>query len=785
MLVLLIATLVAIYNFAPDFKPGWEGFVEPEPETQQSIVSDNSVVLAKDHYLTQIQPIFDARCIACHGCLNSPCLLKLTCYEGLARGARPINPDGVHLFPERPVRLIDEPSIEAWRKRGFFPVVDEKSPPDQRLSESILYRMIMAGYAHNQGAFSLEPVSAIHAKANDHVCAGSGKLGQWLAKNPGAGMPFALPALTPTEVQTLTDWIKDGAPGPSANAQAALNAISQPTVISQWETFLNQDDPRSPLVSRYLFEHTFLATYHFDAMPKEYFRMVRSATPPGEPIEEIVTSRPFDNPFLRPDIKKVYYRFQKVTESRAQKSFFLWEVQDATLTRLDELFLQVNWESGEPLDPGYDSHNPFEVFRAIPAKQRATFLYEHSKLIVSGMIQGPVCVGNLATYAIKDYFWAFFVKPESDPSVLDPELGLDHWTDFMSFSISGNADYEKAYETTLYKYKPDGYSVSDIWDGDRENPNAWLTILRNETNATVVQGRKGGIPATFWLVDFSGLERLYYSLVADYTYWGSTKEKLQTWTFMGFLRQEFEDNFLRLLPPDQRQTYRKQWTKGIGQALLFTMPFPGEDAPTAVKSDDHDPISHVLAQIQAHLGSKVSGPMDPLNPAQTRETVELPSQISNIRQWESAVAGLTMRTHQAFTPYLPSLAYLRVSDGKQSWVYTIVANRSYAFNNVVFDENGAAQPELDTMSVYEGLVGDFPNLFVEVDLGDSLAMLRDLSSVNSSEDWATWKARYATLRNQTNFWESFDWFTEWNFANRQPVAGHYDLTYYMFLDSKY
>ncbi|WP_269542197.1 fatty acid cis/trans isomerase [Cerasicoccus fimbriatus] len=785
LLVLLIGALVAVYNLAPDFQKKFDSFVADSPNYGDAIISDPAAVIAQDRYLSQIQPIFNARCIACHGCLNSPCLLKLTCYEGLARGARPVNPDGTHLFPERPVRLNDEPSVEAWRKRGFFSVVAEDKPEGERLQNSILYKMIMAGYAHNQGDFALAPVADVHANANNHVCASGGKIDTWLQNNPAAGMPFALPALNATEIQVLTDWIKDGAPGPTPEAQAALNFIPSQSTIDSWEKFLNQDDERSPLVSRYLYEHTFLATYHFDAMPDAYFRLVRSATPPGQPIEEIVTSRPFDDPFVSKEVKKVYYRLQKITEARAQKSFFVWELGDADRARLEEIFFAEKWNGDGPLNPGYASHNPFEVFRAIPAMQRATFLYENSKLIVSGMIQGPVCVGNLATYAIKDYFWAFFVKPESDPAVLNPELGMKHWEDFMSFSERGNEAYEQAYKQVLYQYKPDGYAITDIWDGGRKNPNAWLTILRNETNASVVYGRKGGIPPTFWLVDFSGLERLYYSLVADYTYWGSTEEKLSTWTFMGYLRQEFEDNFLRLLPPSERQHYRNQWTQGIGQDILFTMPFPGEDAPSAVKGDDTDPISHVLAQIQARLGEQVSGPPDPLNPAQTRDKVTLPERIESIADWENAVAGLTMRTHQSFTPFLPSLTYVRLKDGAQDHVYTIVANRAYAFNDLVFDENGAAQPELDTMSVYKSVIGDFPNLLVEVELSDALTMLQHLKAVKTTADWTAWKKKYGALRNEPDFWQTFDWFTEWNFANRAPLAGHFDLTYYMFQDSDF
>lgn len=181
----------------------------------------------------------------------------------------------------------------------------------------------------------------------------------------------------------------------------------------------------------------------------------------------------------------------------------------------------------------------------------------------------------------------------------------------------------------------------------------------------------------------------------------------------------------------------------------------------------------------------MSGPPDPLNPAQTRDKVTLPEKIDSIADWENAVAGLTMRTHQSFTPFLPSLTYVRLKDGAQDHVYTIVANRAYAFNDLVFDENGAAQPDLDTMSVYKSVIGDFPNLLVEVELSNALAMLQDLKAVKTTADWTAWKKKYGALRNEPDFWRTFDWFTEWNFKNRAPVAGHFDLTYYMFQDSNF
>ena len=792
LLLILAGTtaLVIMFFVVRDSTTDWKPFVYEMP------VYPEETRLADGYYLNQVQPIFNRRCIACHGCLDSPCLLKLTNHEGVIRGAYARNPEATHIFAEAPVRLNNEPNLAAWRKRGFHPVIEQQGDPVERPHRSVLYQMLAAGQDHNQPGFAVKPLEEIYYNFDSQVCPCSQGIESYLEKRPYAGMPFGFPAISDEDRSVIYNWLVAGAPGPTAAEMKREQTASRPELIQRWESFLNQADKRSPLVSRYIFEHIFLATISFKEMPGEFFRLVRSASPPvaaanaaeatsadASPIREIITARPFDSPYID-GVDKCYYRLQKITSSWVQKSFIVWSLDDNVLSRLDELFFKTQWPSMEHIEPGYDSHNPFVVFQAIPARSRSLFMLENSKLIANGMIRGPVCVGNIATYAIKDFFWVFFVDPDSDPSVLSPELGLKSWDDFMSYEIWSNADYEEAYAKTLNRYKPNGYAISDVWDGDRNNPNAWLTILRNETNATVMHGRKGGTPSTFWFIDYSGFERLYYSLVADYTYWGSVEEKLATWEFMGYLRQEFEDNFLRLLPEQDRKEYRSKWTRGLGQELLFTMPFPGESAASEVPVDELDPVSGVLTLIQKRLGEQVSGPRDLLN--QSSESGEITATpLKTPTDWVAAANNLTMRTHQDFTQYLPSVTFLRVNFADQPKVYTLIANRSYAFNDVVFDENGARQPKLDTLSVYEGLVGDFPNLLVEVSGEKAGQMLVDLQAVNSEEAWLAWKDKYGTLRNQAEFWPLFDWFTDWNFTNRQPEAGHFDLRYYNLLNSKY
>ena len=95
---------------------------------------------------------------------------------------------------------------------------------------------------------------------------------------------------------------------------------------------------------------------------------------------------------------------------------------------------------------------------------------------------------------------------------------------------------------------------------------------------------------------------------------------------------------------------------------------------------------------------------------------------------------------------------------------------------------GAAHP---SDSLVNGLVGDFPNLLVKISIEEASDFLNDLHAVASEKQWQSWKDNYGTLRNDAEFWPLFDQFTDWNFKNQSPAAGHFDLRYYSLLNSNY
>ena len=74
-------------------------------------------------YASEVQPLFDNRCIACHGCLGSPCNVKLSSFRAVDRGGFGKNPYSTHLEDSPRTGMEVVSTTTEWRERGFYPVV--------------------------------------------------------------------------------------------------------------------------------------------------------------------------------------------------------------------------------------------------------------------------------------------------------------------------------------------------------------------------------------------------------------------------------------------------------------------------------------------------------------------------------------------------------------------------------------------------------------------------------------------------------------------------------------
>ncbi len=362
-------------------------------------VGDRNGWTGSDPFYDTIQPILAQRCVVCHGCTDSPCQLKLTSYEGIRRGSSPLSMFEPRFYAVKPSPLesgrvtgdnglTDFDATERnWRGKGFYSVTEHAD-------FSAMSFLVAQGFENPEPTDLKDEWKLFNqgADGNEWACLDAenvGPDGPPDDKVAARGMPFGLQPLDPKRYETLINWLALGAPPPTPEAQALLATPTAPETVAKWEAFLNQDTPQAQQAARYIYEHTFFAHIYFPANTGEFFQMVRSRTPPGEPIDQIATKRITSDP----GVARPFYRLLKVTDVIVQKQHMTWRFDDALLERWDDLFLSTRWDD-EVAAPVYEGHNPFVTFKPIPSRIRNRFMIENSYHFIDAMVRGDVCIGS-------------------------------------------------------------------------------------------------------------------------------------------------------------------------------------------------------------------------------------------------------------------------------------------------------------------------------------------------------------------------------------------------------
>jgi len=300
------------------------------------VASTNSPI----DYQHAVEPIFNRRCLVCHACYDAPCQLKMQNFAGLDRGATPAPVyDSARLLEAPLTRLgIDAQTTQQWRDKGFHPVLNERNQtPQNDLAASVLYNML-ALKARNPLPQGVLPAGLFDFSADRaQSCATLEQMPKYAEEHPQWGMPFGLPALTSAETRSVTEWLSAGA---KARLPDPLSDSYQRNV-NEWEAFFNGDSLKAQLMSRYMYEHLFLADIYFDeAGTDEHFRLVRSTTPPGQPIGIIAMRRPYDDP----GVARPFYRLQRNDETRVSKTHMAYALNANRMARWQSLFMTPEYK---------------------------------------------------------------------------------------------------------------------------------------------------------------------------------------------------------------------------------------------------------------------------------------------------------------------------------------------------------------------------------------------------------------------------------------------------------
>ncbi len=743
-----------------------------------------------------VKPILERRCVVCHGCYDAPCQLKLSSIEGVRRGSSKEKVYNKRPRPMQPSRLfIDANSTVEWRQRGFSPMLNEQaSSAKDNLSNSLLYRLLQQKQLHPQPRVGRLPKDIELDIDREMLCPTLDEYDDKFAQpHPLWGMPYAMPNLKNEEYRTLVQWIAQGSPA-EAPAQPSAEAMAQ---LEEWETFLNGSSNKQQLVSRYLYEHLFSAHIHFDTTPaREFFRLVRSHTPPGQPIHEIPTNRPYEDPGPAP----FYYRLHFIHSTIVAKNHLVYQWSKQRMARYKSLFIKPDYAVEEL--PSYDAKtasNPLISFAAIPQKSRYRFLLDDARFFIEGFTKGPVCRGQVALSVIEDRFWVFFVDPDMDVATSDPAFIEQMSSDLQIPSEKGNdakilqlwTKYWKqqkrymAAKATAFKGMQShtlDQAMEYIWDGDGSNPNAGLTVFRHFDSGSVRFGLLGDQPETAWVIDYPLLERIHYLLVAGFDVYGDLSHQLTTRIFMDFLRMEGENHFLAFLPAAQRKAVRDSWYVGTHETIgkRFEAPLDWLQIEVVTGYQTDDPQRELYQQIEQRL-SPLFKTGDPLNRCRSQSCLP-ESASSDERRVEPSLRLLAQMQGEKLEP-LPDVTFLQIETPleRPDLAYSLIRDKAYKHVTSIFQNSKNRNPadiKQDRLTVLKGLEGAYPNFFFRVPLEQFDAFAKQLSEINSEEEYLAFVGRYGYRRTNQQFWQMADWFQD-RLQQEQPLkSGLYDLNRY-------
>jgi hypothetical protein len=721
---------------------------------------------------SEAQRVFESRCVVCHGCYDAPCQLKLGTFDGVARGASGDRVyDGARLVAATPTRLdVDAHDVEGWRKKGFHPVLPEGREGDPRAS--LLLQMLDLKRANPLPFTSDLTRDFTLGLDRSETCATAEHFETYAKSHPLWGMPYALPGLDPAQERALIGWVSAGAPQPLAEVLPAPVSAA----IADNETFLNEPSARGQLVGRYIYEHLFLASLYFKGLADEtFFRLVRSRTPSGLPVDEIATRRPFDDP----GSARLYYRFVRRLERPLEKTHMPYPLGAARLRRWKELFVDPKYAVDSI--PGYEpevASNPFRAFAAIPAESRYRFMLDEAEFTLMGFIKGPVCRGQVALDVIEDRFWITFVRPDApwmkqetaflagvkQDLDMPAEGGSTALPTLWSTYGGQHAKYVDERTAFLERMTRDGEGVTPalLWDGDGANSNAALTVFRHFDSASVVKGLVGHPPKTAWVIGYPLLERIHYLLVAGFDVFGNVGHQVTTRLYMDFLRMEGEADFLMFLPPEQRKELTDSWYRGVTGGAKDTVAheLQGFTGTPRIAYRTGDPKAELFALIAARVGRVEPHGYD------LERIAEGPLRL---------LVDRLSRVRGRAASLLPELSFVTVTEPDAARSHLTVL-RDSAHTNVahLFQEDARRVPDEDELSVVPGFLGAYPNALFEVRREDFAAFVDAIASLDGAPAYAALRERFGVQRSSDHFWTYSDQIHSDHRARDGLTAGLFD-----------
>ncbi len=123
------------------------------------------------------------------------------------------------------------------------------------------------------------------------------------------------------------------------------------------------------------------------------------------------------------------------------------------------------------------------------------------------------------------------------------------------------------------------------------------------------------------------------------------------------------------------------------------------------------------------------------------------------RRWLKQLGYLKAPT----STLLPQMSVLSVEDAQgELHLYTVLRNNAHSNINSILRENSNRRPERDRITVVKGILGTYPGAFWHTTESQLEAMVTELATLHTEDDYRAFMSRYGIRRTNSNFWQHSD-----------------------------
>jgi hypothetical protein len=210
---------------------------------------------------------------------------------------------------------------------------------------------------------------------------------------------------------------------------------------------------------------------------------------------------------------------------------------------------------------------------------------------------------------------------------------------------------------------------------------------------------------------------------------------------MDFLRMEAEMNFLGFLPQDQRIAEISQWYRGADRSVHAYLDSYYEHGvlppPFDFKTDQ--PKAELFRALQARMAKVLNHRYELQQSGLSATSVAALARIDQVRGVAASI--------------MPQVVIIEVNE---HGLLSVLSNSAYSNISSILNPESNRLPDEDTLTIVNGVVGAYPNVFLQVDESEIPELVAKIEGLRTEADYSALLDRFGIRRTDERFWAVSD-----------------------------